>query len=47
MHIAPIKRLAGLAALTAIALLLSACLLSPGKFVSTLDLRRSGDFAFT
>jgi len=47
MNLAPIKRMAGLAALTAMALLLSACLLSPGKFTSTLDLRRSGDFAFT
>jgi hypothetical protein len=47
MHLAPIKRMAGLAALTAMALLLSACLLTPGKFTSSLDIRRSGDFAFT
>lgn len=46
MHIAPIKRPAGLAAIATMALLLSACLLTPGKFTSSLDIRRSGDFSF-
>lgn len=37
-----------IAALVAgLALALSACLLSPGKFTSTLDLRRDGRFTFT
>lgn len=47
MHHRPIKRLAAIAVLAASALLLSACLLTPGNFVSTLDVRRSGMFAFT
>lgn len=47
MHLVQIRRMAGLAALTAMALLLSACLLTPGKFASSLDIRRSGDFTFT
>jgi hypothetical protein len=34
-------------ALALLALLLSACLLAPGRFASTLDLRRDGSFAFT
>lgn len=46
MHLAPIRRLAGLAALAGVALLLSACLLSPGRFTSSLDIRRSGEFSF-
>ncbi len=46
MHLALFKRAAGLATLTAVALLLSACLLTPGKFTSSLDIRRSGDFSF-
>jgi hypothetical protein len=33
-------------ALALLALLLSACLLAPGRFTSTLDLRRDGSFAF-
>lgn len=37
---------AGLA-LALLSLLLSACLLAPGRFTSTLDLRRDGTFAFS
>lgn len=42
----PIKRAACLAALAAMSIMLSACLLTPGNFVSTLDIRRNGTFAF-
>ncbi|WP_296678711.1 hypothetical protein [Novosphingobium sp.] len=43
----PLRRtmIAGFAA--GLSLLLAACLLAPGKFVSTLDLRRDGHFSFT
>lgn len=44
---ATIRRL-GLAGLVAgLSLLLAACLISPGKFTSTLDLRKDGRFAYT
>ena len=39
-------RAAGAIAVAALALLLASCLLSPGKFVSSLDLRRDGRFTF-
>lgn len=37
---------AGTVMLLALSLLLSACLLAPGKFTSTLDIRKDGSFAF-
>lgn len=43
----PLRRIAAAGIVAALALLLSACLLSPGKFVSSLDLRKDGRFAFT
>ncbi len=39
-------RMAAAGVVTALALLVSACLLTPGKFTSTLDLRKDGRFAF-
>lgn len=41
------KRLGALALLVTLAVALSACLLTPGRFTSSLDLRRDGRFAFT
>lgn len=41
-----LKRLGALAVVVAGALALSACLLVPGKFTSSLDLRKDGQFAF-
>lgn len=41
------KRGAIVAVVAGLALALSACLLSPGKFTSALDLRRDGRFTFT
>lgn len=41
------KRRAGAALVLMAGLLLSGCLLSPGKFASTLDLRRGGAFTYT
>lgn len=41
------KRTACAVMVAAFSLLLTACLLAPGKFASTLDLRRDGRFAFT
>lgn len=43
----PLRRPAIFALVAVFSFLLSACLLSPGKFVSTLDLRKDGRFAFT
>lgn len=40
-------RLAGAATLTALCLTLAACLLSPGRFTSQLDVRKDGRFSFT
>lgn len=40
-------RIAAAGVVTALALLVSACLLTPGKFTSTLDLRKDGRVAFT
>lgn len=42
-----IKRIGAVALVAALALSLSACLLTPGKFVSALDLRKDGQFTFT
>ena len=42
-----LTRLAGAVVLAAMSLALSGCLLSPGKFVSTLDLRKGGMFTYT
>ncbi|MBS0474649.1 MAG: hypothetical protein JSR28_05810 [Proteobacteria bacterium] len=42
----PLRRLAAFT-VAGLSLLLGACLLSPGKFDSTLDLRKDGHFAFT
>lgn len=41
------KRQAAIAMATGLALFLSACMLSAGRFVSSLDIRRSGEFTFT
>ncbi len=41
-----IKRIGAALAVTALALMLAACLLSPGKFVSSMDLRKDGQFSF-
>ena len=41
------KRLAAALAVVAGALLLSACLILPGKFAATLDLRKDGHFTYT
>ena len=41
------RRLAGAGFVVAIALVLSGCLLWPGKFASTLDLRKGGAFTYT
>lgn len=40
------RRIAGGALIAAVCVLLSACILMPGKFVSSLDLRKDGNFAF-
>lgn len=40
------KRIAGVALVAGLALLLAGCLLIPGKFASQLDLRRDGTFHF-
>lgn len=48
MNALPLLRRAGaIAVAAALSLVLSACLLAPGKFVSTLDLRKDGRFSFT
>jgi len=47
MKISVIKRAIGGIAAGALVFTLSACLLSPGKFVSDLDVRKSGDFNFS
>lgn len=41
------KRIGAALVATLLAALLSACLLSPGKFTSSLDLRKDGRFSFT
>lgn len=41
-----LRRATGAAALLALCLTLAACLLSPGRFTSTLDIRRDGRFSF-
>lgn len=41
-----LRRVSGIAALAALCLTLAACLLSPGKFSSTLDVRQDGRFSF-
>jgi len=41
-----VKRHAGILALAVLALVLTACMLSPGRFTSDLDIRKSGDFTF-
>jgi hypothetical protein len=45
-RIAP-NRIAGAAALVALCLTLAACLLTPGKFTSQLDVRKDGRFSFS
>lgn len=42
-----LKRIAAATIAGALSLLLAGCLLTPGKFASTLDLRKDGQFAFT
>lgn len=42
-----LRRVTGAAALLTLCLTLAACLLSPGKFTSALDVRRDGRFSFT
>lgn len=41
------SKVLGMGAVIALGLLLSACLLTPGKFTSTLDVRKDGRFTFT
>jgi len=41
------KRIGAAVVVTALAVMLSACLLSPGKFTSSLDMRSGGQFSFT
>jgi hypothetical protein len=41
-----LRRLTGVAALTALCFALAACLLSPGRFASQLDVRKDGRFSF-
>ena len=41
-----LKRIGAIGAVVAMAMLVSACLLSPGKFVSTLDIRKDGRFTY-
>ena len=43
----PLRRLTAVGLVAAFSLLLTACLLSPGKFASSLDLRKDGRFSFT
>lgn len=47
MHRMMARKLAGAALIVGLALALSACLLAPGRFTSTLDLRRNGSFSFS
>lgn len=42
-----VRRLAAAAVVAGLALLVSACLLLPGKFTSSLDLRKDGRFTYT
>ena len=46
MPVALVRRVLAALAAGALALLLSACLLSPGRFTSDLDVRRDGSFSF-
>jgi hypothetical protein len=46
MNQALTRRLGAFALLVSLGLTLSACILAPGKFVSSLDLRKNGTFAF-
>ncbi len=46
MELGSVKRMVGIVTAATLALALSACLLSPGKFTSDLDIRKSGDFTF-
>ena len=43
----PIKRIGAMSFAAAIAILLTGCLLSPGKFTSQLDLKNGGTFAYS
>lgn len=43
----PLRRLSLAAVVAGLSLLLSACLISPGKFTSTIDLRKNGTFGYT
>ena len=47
MKVLNLRRAAAAVAVTACALLLAACLVFPGKFAATLDLRKDGHFAYT
>lgn len=46
MTIASTKRIMGAGTMAALALLLGACMLMPGKFASSLDLQKDGGFSF-
>lgn len=46
MHYSSMRAARGAAVLVALSLLLSACLLMPGKFTSDLDIRKDGRFSF-
>lgn len=43
----PLRRMTGAAALVVLCLTLAACLLTPGKFTSQLDVRKDGRFSFS
>ncbi|HOB15031.1 MAG TPA: hypothetical protein PK680_06405 [Novosphingobium sp.] len=43
----PLRRMAAVGLAAALSLLLSACLVTPGKFLATLDLRKDGTFTYT
>lgn len=43
----PLRRFAAAGLAAALSLLLSACLVSPGKFTSSLDLRKDGQFSYS
>ena len=47
LNVLNLRRAAAAVAVTACALLLAACLVLPGKFAATLDLRKDGHFAYT
>ncbi|WEK46736.1 MAG: hypothetical protein P0Y56_00120 [Candidatus Andeanibacterium colombiense] len=47
MQFETMRKLAGVGLAAGLALLLAACILSPGKFTSALDLRKNGSFTYS